>query len=353
MAVLLTLFAAPAAASIEADGSAAVVFAYQRVGEDTMPQSSISVEQFKEHIRELKSEGYSVLPLQQVIGAIKNGDTLPHKAVALTFDGAYLSTRSNALALLDEAEFPYTVFFSSDMADGSNPAHMTWDQLKALKNNKRASLGILPSAYAHMVGQTPEQNAAIINKAVSKYREVFGEEPAFFAWPYGEYSSALKKQIEGYKFGAAFGQQSGVLYKGADFLALPRFTMTDNFGGLDRFRLTASALPFPVSGITPEDTALTQNPPMIGFTVAPEIKDLSKLSCFVSGIGKVGIMKPGGNRVEIRVETPFTDRRTRINCTLPDDTVIPGETPGWRWLGMLLVDMEYAEEENIETLGME
>lgn len=353
LAALLLFLPATAKASIEADSSSAVVFSYQRVGEDTMPHSSISTDRFREHIRELKTAGYSVLPLPRIIEAVNRGEMLPHKTVAITFDGAYASTQGNALAFLDEAEIPYTLFFSSDMADGPSPGHLGWDQLKALKRKKGVSLGILPSAYAHLINNSPEANAALINKAVSKYRENFGEEPQFFSWPYGEYSSALKKQIETYGFKASFGQQSGVVYAGADFLALPRFTMTDNFGDLDRFRLTANALPLPVSGVTPEDTILAQNPPMIGFTVTPEIQDLSKLSCFISGIGKVGIVKPGGNRTEIRIEEPFIDRRTRVNCTLPDDTVIPGEAPSWRWFGMLLVDTGYAEEETVTVTATE
>ena len=71
--------------------------------------------------------------------------------------------------------------------------------------------------------------------------------------------------------------------------------------------------------------------------MAPELSDLSRLSCFISGIGKAGIFKPGGNRVEIRLEEPLQERRTRINCTMPDDTIIPGEPQSWRWFGMQLV----------------
>lgn len=353
MAAMLAFFNAPAQASIAADASAAVVFAYQRVGEDTLPQSSISAEQFRAHVDELKTEGYNVISLPDIIRAVRAGETLPQKTVAITFDGAYQSTTANAFRLLDEAGFPYTVFFASDMADGGTPGHLTWDQLKTLKKNKRVTLGILPAVYDHMAGNSDEQNAAIINKAVSKYREVFGTDAQFFAWPYGEYSAALKKQVEPYNFAAAFGQQSGIVFGGADFMALPRFTMTDNFGDIDRFRLTANALPLPVTGVTPDDTLLSQNPPMIGFTVTPDIADLSRLSCFISGVGKVNVVKPGGNRAEIRLQSPFTDRRTRVNCTLPDDTVIPGAAPGWRWFGMLLVDPEYGEEETQETQGLE
>ena len=324
-------------AAIPEDKSAAVIFMYQRIGEDTVPQSNISTEQFQEHINELKKGGYAVLPLTKIIDAIKNGEPLPPRTVGITFEGAYQTTLANALPLLQEAQMPFTVFFSSDALENNTSGHMTWDQLKELKKSGLVDFGILPSAYEHLVNQTSEQSAALINRAVSRYREMLGGEPVFFAYPYGETSAALRKQVAGYKFKAAFGQQAGVVYGGADFFALPRFTMTDDYGDFDHFMLTAHALSLPVSDVVPDDKDIAANPPIIGFTVTPEIHNLGKLACFASGMeGKLPLTRIGSNRVEIRPSQPFTDRRTRINCTLPNDAFTPGEAQNWRWFGMLL-----------------
>lgn len=333
IAACLAALASPAHAAVEADKSTAVIFVYQRIGEDSVPQSSIPADQFKLHLAELKAGGYTVLPLGKVIDALKSGGNLPPKTVAITFDGAWLPTLTTAIPLLEEAKFPFTVFFSADQADAAAPGHMGWAQLKSLKKNKLASLGILPAAYTHMTEQGLDETAALVNKAVSRYREILKEDPAFFAWPYGEYSAALKKRIEAYNFRAAFGQHSGVAHAGSDFLALPRFIMTGDVGDLDRFRLTAGALPLPVADVVPEDpAAATQNPPPIGFTVAPGLGDLSRLSCFVSGTGKVPLSRLD-NRVEIRLDEPLEERRARVNCTMPAG----GDDSGWRWFGMLLI----------------
>ncbi|MDE1152768.1 MAG: polysaccharide deacetylase family protein [Micavibrio sp.] len=342
---LLLAAPAPARATIDADQSSAVIFVYQRIGEDTQPQSSISVEQFKEHIKELQTGGYHVLPLDKIIDAIKNGETLPQKTVGLTFEGAWLSTYANALPLLDDADLPFTVFFSTDMAeDGGNPAHMTWKHLRDLQKDSRATLALMPSAYVHMAEQTKDQNAAIINKALTRFKDELGKTPVFFAYPYGEYSAELKKQMEGYAFKAVFGEQSGVVHAKSDFEALPRFTMTDNYGDLERFQLTANALPLPVTDIIPDDMVLKQNPPLLGFTVSPDLKDLSKLSCFVSGQGKADVIRLGGGRVELRIKDKFDDSRTRINCTMPDSTVIPGQPQSWRWFGMQLITPGFVDD---------
>ena len=58
----------PASAALDADKSSAVIFVYQRVGDDSLPDSSISMEQFKEHLKELKTGGYNVLPLAHIVG---------------------------------------------------------------------------------------------------------------------------------------------------------------------------------------------------------------------------------------------------------------------------------------------
>jgi poly-beta-1,6-N-acetyl-D-glucosamine N-deacetylase len=319
----------------------AVVFGYQRIGEESGAQNGIDTETFAAHVRELETGGYNVIPLADAVA----GKPLPPRSVALTFDGAYLSTLENALPLLDDAGLPYTVFISPDMADGPDAGYADWDRIQSLRKNKLVTLGLLPGPYMRMTANTESVNAAIINKAIGRFQEMLDSAPSFFAYPYGEYSASLRNQVSQYTFKAAFGQQSGVVHGGADIYALPRFTMTEGFDDIDRFRLTANALPLPVTDVVPGDPVIHQNQPFIGFTVTQDITNLSGLSCFVSGVGKAPITRLGGHRFEIRLAQPLQDRRARVNCTLPVQT--PGETdaPVWRWFGMLLVNDNTAEND--------
>jgi peptidoglycan/xylan/chitin deacetylase (PgdA/CDA1 family) len=333
-------------AEISEDKNTAVIFVYQRVGNDSVPQGNISLEQFKEHIDQLTKDGFMILPLEKIIDALKNDKILPPKTVAITFEGAYQTTLANVRPLLEKAHIPFTVFFASDMAEGDNPSHLTWAQIADLKKSPLVSLGILPSSYQHMTDRNDTENAAIINKAISSYREKFGSDPLFFAYPYGEFNNAVKKQLESYNFQAVFSQKSGVVHTHSDFMALPRFTMTDEYGDLDRFMLTANALPLPMTGVVPADTIITQNPPLIGFTVTPEIGSLAKLSCFVSSLGKTALARMGSNRIEIRLTQPLIDRRTRVNCTLPTDNLKAGEPQRWRWFSLLLIAPAIEDDNN-------
>lgn len=319
-----------------------------------MPHASLSIEQFTAQLAELKRGNYVVKPLSEVTAALSTGATLPRKAVAITFDGAHRSTLERALPLLDQEGYPYTVFFSSEAVDGGSANSMKWADLRALAKKKNVELGIMPAYYAHMVGNSMAANVASINKALGRYEEEIGGRPAYFAWPYGEYNLALKSKLAEYPFKAAFTYHAGVAHAKSDMLALPRFIMNDLVGDIDRFKQTANALPLPVTDISPEEPVLKNNPPMIGFTIMPEIKSLSKLACFISSQGKIAVNRVAGNRVELRPDKPFSDRRTRINCTLPDDLEIPGEDTHWRWLGLVYIDSEYGDEVQVtDTSGFE
>lgn len=318
-----------------------------------MPHASLSVEQFTAQMAELKRGSHVIKPLSEVITALRAGEPLPHKTVVLTFDGAYRSTFEKALPLLDQEGIPYTVFFSSDNIDNRAANTLSWGDLRTLAKKKNVEIGVMPAYYAHMIGSNMAANTASINKAIGRYREELGSEPAYFAWPYGEYSLPLKKKLAEYPFTAAFTYHAGVAHTKSDMLALPRFIMNDLVGDTERFKQTASALPLPVADVSPEDPVLKANPPMIGFSVLPEVTSLAKLACFVSNQGKVKVDRVG-NRVELRPEKPFTARRTRINCTLPDSVEIPGEDTHWRWFGLVYIDPEYGDEVQVtDTSGFE
>ena len=63
-------------------------------------------------------------------------------------------------------------------------------------------------------------------------------------------------------------QQSGVAHDSENIFALPRFALNESYGDIDRFKLISRTLALPVSDVTPSDSLLGPNPPLIGFTVA-------------------------------------------------------------------------------------
>ena len=318
------LAGAPAAVAAQS----AVFLMYHRFGEDEIPTTNIRLDQFEAHIIELETGSYTVLPVTEIIAALRAGEALPDKTVGITIDDAYSSTYDEAWPRLRKAGFPFTLFVSTDRVERSGGVYMTWAQIREL-----AAAGVVighhGAAHAHMADRDAATNAADVAKASRRFTQELGAVPELFAYPFGEYSRALRDAVEAAGFTAAFGQHSGVAHDGEDRFALPRFALNERYGGLERFRLAVQALPLPVTDVTPSDPLLGTNPPPFGFTASDTLDRLDRLNCFdAAGQRTVAIERLGARRFEVRIDAPFPPGRARINCTLP--------TPQgrWRWFGI-------------------
>jgi peptidoglycan/xylan/chitin deacetylase (PgdA/CDA1 family) len=320
----------------------AVVFVYHRIGQDGFTNSNISLETFTEHIKLLKEENFHVLPLADIFNAFDNNTPLPDNTVAITFEGGFAATRDNAIPLMLANNLPFTIFFASDRIDRQAENYMSWADLKRLKQNKLVSFGMLPEGHDHLVKNTIETNRGQINSALSRIQDELAIRPKFFAYPYGEYSMATQDLVSSYDFIGAFGQHSGGINVHSNRLRLPRFSMTEHYAGLDRFKMAARSRALTIKDIMPEDHYIPEesetSPSLrLGFSVENiNTETLSQLSCFASEIGKLSLTRIADDRFEADISDMITDGRTRINCTMPSENNTPGEQPRWYWFGLLL-----------------
>ena len=336
VAFALTLFclmAAPASAPLGVGAApvhaaeSAVLFMYHRFGESEYPSANIRLDQFDEQITELKTGGYTVLSLPEILEKLRTGGDLPDRTVALTIDDAYASVYAEAWPRLKKAGLPFTLFVATDPIDRASPGYMTWDQLRELQAGG-ATIGSQTASHPHLPDLDIDTVKIELDRASDRIRDELGQRPTLFAYPYGEYGREIEKVVAERGYAAAFGQQSGVIHASSDRYGLPRFALNETYGGIDRFRLTANALPLPIRDRVPADLIVTDNnPPPFGFTVAPEIGDPSKIDCYASGQGRTQT-EVLGDRVEVRLSEPFPAGRARVNCTMP------GPEGRWHWYGV-------------------
>lgn len=339
---ILTLLAPPPAANattLPEDASTAVIISYTRIGEDAYSYTNLRTEQFDQQLEILTHGEYTILPLPKIIAAWKSGKTLPPQTIALTFDGAYRSAYNNAMIKLLDKNIPFTVFYAADSTpqQSNQSAHLDLKTLKTLNRNKNVTLGIHPASFSRH-SSNPEEARKQIYKAITRHKDIFRQSPELFAYPFGEFSSDYKTIVKEANLTAALGLQSGAAHSGSDLFAIPRFSMTERYGSAERFTMITQALPLPAADAYPSETSLKdkQNT-SVGFTTSEAlIGSLSKLSCFISGQDKAAL-EIIGSRVEIRTAMPFSQERTRINCTMPEKR---GLQTRWRWLGFLLAEEE-------------
>ncbi|MCR9257879.1 MAG: polysaccharide deacetylase family protein [Alphaproteobacteria bacterium] len=326
--VLLAALAAlvPATPGRAQEPSSAVILMYHRFGDESVASANIRIEQFEAHLNELAAGGYTVLPLADIVASLKSDTPLPDQSVAITIDTAHVSVFEEAWPRLRAAGYPFTVFVASDLVDAGRRDVMTWSQLGTLQKDG-ATIAALGASYTNLAMRPPEKVAADILRSKRRISDEIGATPPFFAYPFGVYDGVIKGLVRDAGFEAAFGQHSGAAHALDDMFSLPRFSLTEAYGSLERFRLVARTLPLPVTDITPALPVLTErNPPNIGFTLSERIAPVKSITCFASGQGKVSVERLPAGRVEVRLPGPFAHGRARLNCTS-----VEGDR--WRWFG--------------------
>jgi peptidoglycan/xylan/chitin deacetylase (PgdA/CDA1 family) len=322
-AAMFAAFVAPAVAA----ESSAVFLMYHRFGEDGRAATNIRIDQFEAQLAELASGGYTVMPVPDIVAALRNGTPLPDRAIGITMDDAYRSVYTEAWPRLRAAGFPFTLFISTGTVDAGGAAMMTWDQVRELVA-AGVTIGNHTARHGHLAVADRETMDAEIARAAERITAELGVAPALFAYPFGEYGLELQAAARAAGLVAAFGQHSGVAYSGGDMYGLPRFPLNEQYGDLERFRLVTGALAIPATDVTPRDFVLGPNPPPFGFTLMRDLGGLGGLACYASGQGAASIERLGPWRIEVRTAQPFKPGRARINCTAP------GPEGRWRWFGV-------------------
>ena len=323
MVMLLAVYGVGVGAAMAAEHTS--ILMYHRFGETKYPTTNIRLEQFDAHLERLQSGNFTVWPLPRIVEYLQTGQPLPDRTVAITIDDAYLSVYEEAWPRLRALNMPFTVFVATQPIDANRYGYMSWDQIRELQAGG-VTIGSQTRTHPHMHKISIERSKSEIAESNARFIAELGMRPDLFAYPYGEYDMAVIEAVKQAGFTAAFGQNSGIAHGYNGFFELPRFAMNEQYGTLSRLDLAINGLPLKVDQITPEDVILDQNPPIYGFTLAPDMDKRKQLRCFNSIYGKLDVTIMG-RRAEIRLPGPLTGKRARINCTMP------GYDGRWRWFG--------------------
>ena len=177
-----------------------------------------------------------------------------------------------------------------------------------------------------------EETLKNIKEDIEKSNKIFlreiGEIPTLFAYPYGETDEKLFNLLGDYKFKVAFGQHSGVVNETSNLYYLPRFSLNEKYGEIDRVKFAATTKGLGVYDFIPSNPTISKNPPFIGFSILDQTI-VQSLNCFVfdsEGQVEKELFK-FNERIEIRLSRKLNKGRSRINCTAKD------KKGNWRWYG--------------------
>lgn len=317
--------------SQEATEPSIAVLQYHHVAEDTPAVTSIDPQQFEQHLRYLRDNGFEVLSIQEAHRRIEQGELFPAKAAVITFDDGYDNVYENAAPLLEKYDMPYAVFVNPALMEESPSAYMSWDQLRKIQQHG-ATIVNHGQTHAHLIRRKPgetetqwrERMRDDILSAQQAINDELGPQPKYFAYPFGEYNKALQSLLKEWGF-LGFAQHSGPWSPYSDETAITRFPASGIYAKLTTLNTKLNSLAMPVADYEPSQPLLnsTNTLPTLRVTLA-HTRGLQKhaLRCFQGG----DVLTPTWQdelTFTVQPADALPIGRSRINCTAPTVTGSP------------------------------
>ena len=309
---------------------------YHRFNENKYPSTNVRNEIFIEQLKLINNTELEFITFKKFEEIITT--SIDKNYILLTIDDAFESFYLNAWPILKEENIPFILFVST--REIGKRGYMTWDQIKEVSLNNLATIGNHSHSHDYLIDWKNDKIKSDIQTSMNIFKEKLGYSPDIFSYPFGEYSSDLKKIVADLGFKFSFGQHSGVIDASKDLLELPRFPINEKYGEIKRFKSILQTLPFPYEAITPIERYLKDkdNPPNVKIKFFENLINIKNINCYSNEgnkWGKSNIQFINENEIKILLREKFASERGRINCSLWE------EGGKWRWLGIQYVIAEY------------
>jgi poly-beta-1,6-N-acetyl-D-glucosamine N-deacetylase len=320
-ALLLLCTAVRAIPGVAADN--AVILQYHHVAADTPRVTSVNADEFRAHLAYLRNNGFTVLPLERIVTALRDGEPLPDRAAAITFDDGYRNNYDTAYPILREYGWPFTLFVSSELVGSNARVYLDWDELREMAANG-ATIANHGLAHAYLLAPVAGEDEAarlariereLLDAEATIARET-GQNHKLFAYPFGEYDRAIQDLVTRIGF-TGLGQQSGPVSSSSDFSALPRFPFSGIYTALDTFAVKVNSLAFSVTELSPQSPVTAEPMPEVVLDFDGDYR-YDALNCFNNNAPmRITAENIEGRIYRIAPVAPNTTRRFRYNCTAP------------------------------------
>jgi len=319
--LLLTCCLLPAIALAQGEGQA-VILQYHHVSTSTPPVTSISVADLRVHLQYLKDERFTVLRLEDAVDALQDGRSLPERSAVITFDDGYLSVYEAAFPLLQEFDYPFTVFVTAGLVTSNGKLYASWEQLREMGEHG-ATLANHTVTHPYLVNRTDGQSEAAwlewvrseIDDAEAQILAETGQSHKLLAYPYGEYDQAIQALVRELGY-VGIGQHSGPINASSDFTALPRFPFSGIYASMSTFPTKVQSLAFNVAIVAPQSLVTNEVSPSAELQFNGNYR-FDALNCFNNN--QPMQIEPLAESGRYRVTTSVVNeaRRFRYNCTAP------------------------------------
>lgn len=219
-------------ASVAADSAAGVpILTYHNFDPSATGSMTISTQRFEEQLQWLKDNGYTVIPLQDLVAYLLGQKaSIPAKSVVITADDARDTVYTYMWPIVRKYNIPVTLFVYPSSISNASYA-MTWEQLRELQ--KTGLFDIQGHTYWHPNFKeekkklsTHEYQKLVHAQFVSSKKvidEKLGINITLLAWPFGIYDDYLEQEANKAGYVMAFSIDARPANKAEKNMAQPRY----------------------------------------------------------------------------------------------------------------------------------
>ncbi len=222
------------AASASESATSATILVYHRFGPVVADSMTVTTAVFESQLKYLHDNGYTIVPLHDVVNLAAGHGELPPRAVAITADDGHRTVFSDMKPLVERYRIPVTLFIYPS-AISNAPYAMTWEQLAELKATGLFS--VESHSYWHPNFRIEKRRLSagdygkLVDSQLNKSRQFLerrlGGHVTMLSWPFGIYDDELIAAATKSGYVAAFTIERRKVSRGDNVMALPRFIVTD------------------------------------------------------------------------------------------------------------------------------
>ena len=238
-AVVLSLLALCSPAAPAAENFSIPILLYHRLGPTVADGMTITTPVFEAHMKYLRDNGYTVIPLRQLIDHyLGKGPAPKPKSVVIVEDDAHKSVYSDMLPIIRKYRYPVTVFAYPSAISNAKYA-MTWEQMRELKQTGlfdfQSHTYWHPNFKKERRKLSPESLNALVmtqlRKSKARLETELGGRVDMLAWPFGINDDFLIGKAREAGYIATFTIERRHASRSDSVMKLPRYLLVNADSG--------------------------------------------------------------------------------------------------------------------------
>ena len=205
------------------------ILAYHSVSDhasEWIAEFTVSPRRFEAHLDAIADAGVTTLTVSELVDSLRAGvDSLPARAVLVTFDDGFEDFRSRAIPALAERGIRSTLYVVTHLVETETSAHgdpmLSWEDVAEL-----AGSGVELGGHSHhhvaLDALAPERARDEIGRCKRVLDAHLGRPVRSFAYPYGYSSPRVRQLVSEAGFDSACGVGNAFSHPRDDQLRLAR-----------------------------------------------------------------------------------------------------------------------------------